>query len=314
MDRGIWIHQVNQLAERTPAEIAATLLPRGVETVYLKAADGIHAMAAIYTHALAPQGPLHLARLVEQFAAEGLRLIPWVNPRGLRGETELHVALGRAARGLVVDWEYGYEGFFEGGRAQAEAYWTELRAAGIPWLAVAPDPRQVGREYPVEMIHCDAYLPQCYWTDFERPWQEVVGQAHEALTPLGSVEPILPWNATPADLAAALEWCGNRYRAVSLWRMGAADDGALDAFAAGVPLEVVTPMATNPCEGPITGLAHVADVVLDQVQADTLGLLAECRRRYPRKAVLRAIAATIQGSVAEGRRVREQMLGGRPEE
>src|SRR6266542_3241641 len=81
MKRAVWVHQWNQLAEQTPADIAATLLPRGITSVYIKAIDGPYYMGDVYSHPLVPRDTASMAVLFNQFAAEGLTLVPWFVPR-----------------------------------------------------------------------------------------------------------------------------------------------------------------------------------------------------------------------------------------
>lgn len=236
MRRGAWIHQYDQLGEQTVEEIAATLVPRGIGRVYVKALDGAAWMAEVYAHPLAPASAEQLAETVGRFRAAGLALVPWVVPRRSAAEAAAHLACGQAAGGLVVDYEHGYAGFWQGGLAEAGRYMDRLRAAvaaeGL-WVGVAPDPRQVGRDYPAGLLGgLSAILPQAYWTDFGRPWRAVLEEADGRSRGLGPVEPILPYDAAAAELQAALAWCvGQGYGAASLWRLGAPNAAQLDAFA-----------------------------------------------------------------------------------
>ncbi len=256
MERAMWIHQLDQLGERTPEQIAATLLPRGISRIYLKAMDGGWWMSEVYDHPLAPAGTDQLERVAAQFSAAGLQLVPWVVSRWSAREADAHLACARAGGGLVVDFEYGYTGFWEGGPVEAQRYFEALRAAAAPglWIAVAPDPRQVGREYaPALIAGLSAYLPQTYWTDFRQPWLDVLQTAASRCEPLGPTEPILPYDAVADDLRAGLVWCEERgYQSVSLWRMGAANASQLDAF--GVPPAPAAPDAPAPADDAIPAM------------------------------------------------------------
>lgn len=129
MRRGAWLHQFNQQAEQTPADYAATLLPRGIDTIYAKAMDGDAWMGNFYSHPLAPAGHAQFAQLVAAFAAVGLELIAWVVPRFSAAEATSHEAAASAGSGkLVIDWEYHYAGFWQGSLAEAEAYFRNLRS------------------------------------------------------------------------------------------------------------------------------------------------------------------------------------------
>ena len=256
MERCIWIHQFSQLGERTAEEIAATLAPRGITRIYVKAMDGTDWMSNFYDHPLAPSNAAHLAQLVVQFGNLGVQLIPWVVNRFRASEADAHIGCGRAAGGLVIDFEYLYGGFWQGAIGEAQGYFDTLRGAagsGL-WVAVAPDPRQVGRDYPAGLIGgLTAYLPQNYWTDFQRPWLEVMQAAAANVEPLGPTEPILPYNARGADMEACIAWCEQRgYASVSLWRMGTANAAQLNAFGTtqvGVPAGGPEPAPVGNAEG-----------------------------------------------------------------
>jgi hypothetical protein len=133
--------------------------------------------------------------------------------------------------GLIIDFEYHYAGFFGGSSAQASAYFAPLKS--LPWFAIAPDPRQPGRDYPASLeVGATAILPQTYWTDFQLPALDVLNSALSTSGGNGaSFEPILPYNASAADMQAALKWCdAHGVQGISLWRMGVANADQLDAF------------------------------------------------------------------------------------
>lgn len=277
MDRAIWVHQTNQQGEQTPADYAATLPPRGIKTLYLKALDGVTWMADVYSHPLAPSAT-NWSNLVQQFRAVGLTLVPWVVPRdGTPAEVTRHVTAGMATDGLIVDFEYHYPDFYRGSLQQAGAYFDQLRASGVPWLAVAPDPRQVGRDYSASLLGDLVVLPQTYWTYFQQPWRTVLEQAAAAcgqIPGMLSLEPILPYNATSQDMAAALDWCQQHgLQAVSLWRMGTANAAQLDAFAAeAAPPAPPVPRRPLTLKGPGVDLDPlVAGADLDPKQLAALG-------------------------------------------
>jgi hypothetical protein len=234
LERCIWIHQFSQLGEKSAQDIADTLLPRGITRIYVKAMDGTDWMRTFYNHPLAPANAVHLGQLSVQFSDVGIQLIPWVVNRFSASEADAHIACGKAANGLVIDFEYKYAGFWQGTDQQAQGYFDKLRRAAAQglWIAAAPDPRQPGRDYDPSLISgLSAYLPQNYWTDFQRPWQQVMESAIANVESLGPTEPILPYNASAADMQAALAWAEQRgYASVSLWRMGTANAAQLNAF------------------------------------------------------------------------------------
>src|SRR5438105_1693602 len=164
MERAIWVWQFNQLGEQSVEQIAETLVPRGITRVYVKAMDGPYWMSQVYSHPLAPANAVHMAQLSAAFQQSGLQLIPWVVNRHAADEAAVHLACGKAAGGLVVDFEFQYEGFWESSAADAQAYFDQMRqaVAGGMWVAASPDARQIGREYAPALINgLSAYLPQC---------------------------------------------------------------------------------------------------------------------------------------------------------
>ncbi len=235
MERAVWVHQFDQLDQSTPEQIAATLAPRGITRVYAKSMDGMDWMSSFYEHPLVPSHPGQLSELVASFAAVDLQLIPWVVPRWSPDEAQTHLVCGRVAGGLVVDFEFHYAGFWAGSEEAARRYVDTLRSArdeGL-WVGVSPDARQIGRDYSPDLLAgLSAYLPQAYWTDFRRPWEEALADAFDRCQSLGPTEPVLPSDAAPDDLQAAVAWCEARpCEAVSLWRLGAASAERLLAFA-----------------------------------------------------------------------------------
>src|ERR1044072_8187934 len=160
MLRGIWVHQFNQLSERTPAEIAGTLIPRGIKYVYVKTHDGVYWMNQVYSHPMAPSAQ-NFPDLVAQFDDVGLTLVPWVFPRrGRAGEANAHAIAGKMAGGsLIVDFEWQYAGFFEGNIFDWRQYRDTLLGHRMEWTAIAPDPRQIWRDFvPDEIAGFQAYL------------------------------------------------------------------------------------------------------------------------------------------------------------
>src|SRR5262249_32758396 len=148
------------------------------------------------------------------------------------------------------DFEYHYDGFWERSEEEATQYFDQLRAAIGPnvWIAVAPDARQIGRDYSAAVIGgLSAYLPQNYWTDFKRPWESVMQSGCGQCQPLGRVEPVLPSTATVDDVRACVLWAeAQGFGSVSLWRMGPANAADLDAFASSAGPAPEAPVAPAP--------------------------------------------------------------------
>lgn len=237
LERAIWIHQFSQLSEQTPQEIADTLLPRGISAIYPKVMDGMNWMGDFYRHPLAPTDMASWGRTLNAFNDVGLSVVGWVVPRWTAAEADFHLSLSE----FIVDFEYQYVGFWQGTDAQAWDYFNKLREAVQDGhnIGVAPDPRQPSRDYGQDLIAgLSAYLPQTYWTDFQRSAIHVLNAARWNMSSLEPFLPILPYNSTPEDMEAALGWCVEQECAgVSLWRMGTANDAQLDAFAQRVPGE-----------------------------------------------------------------------------
>jgi hypothetical protein len=275
MIRAIWIHQFDQLAERTVDDIAQTLKPRDIDYVYVKAMDGMHWMGHIYDHPLAPL-PTNFAQTVADFELCGLVLVPWVVPRGANPviEAQTHARCADLAHGsIIVDFEYRYAQFFDQGDIAAWlTYKATLQAAnGMQWCAVAPDPRQPGRDYDQYVLSgFDAILPQTYWSDFQQGWQTTLDAADAALnTLLIPKEPILPWNAPPQEINQAMIYLdAGETDAVSLWRMGVANEAVLDAFAGYIEEDddgTYTPDGEGdemPCASLINALGFIAGDVI----------------------------------------------------
>ena len=105
MDRSAWLHMWTQCAEQTPAEVAATLLPRGITRVIFKCMDGPTWMGNVYSHPFAPKSLADVARIRDAFTAAGLQMLPWCNPTTSRAEADLHGQIGVTCGALVLDFE-----------------------------------------------------------------------------------------------------------------------------------------------------------------------------------------------------------------
>lgn len=325
MRRAAWLHQFNKTAEQTPQQFADTLLPRGINALYVKACDGSFWMGDVYSHPLVPRDLDSWGQVVAAFRDVGLTLMPWVVNRRSASEAALHLACGKIAGGLIVDFEFLYDGFWEGpadptaslevrrhqAANEAVAYFNQMRGAvaGGDWVAVAPDPRQLDRDYGIWQTigQLSSYLPQTYWTDFKADALDVVIDSVQRLAQFGPVQPILPHNAQPADMQRALEWCAGRgLEAVSLWVMGPANATELDAFAMRVageegPTDVndaERAQMQNTINGLVTTVADIADRIGDEI-------LTETNRKSMRKTVLREKVAQMQAE-------RAQAVGPRP--
>jgi hypothetical protein len=133
-----------------------------------------------------------------------------------------------------------------------------------------------------------AYLPQNYWTDFQRPWQQVMEAAAANVEPLGPTEPILPYKAVAADMEACIAWCEERaYASTSLWRMGTANAGQLAAFGgpAAVPATPTEPSeqpSAQPGESPTTSPDGIPQTYLDRGWDSWPTVAIKSREHHPR--------------------------------
>jgi len=122
---------------------------------------------------------------------------------------------------------------------------------------IAPDPRQIGREYPLAALPEDAALmPQVYWSDFQQPWRTTLERYLSVDVAPRPVAPLLPGDARTVDLRDALAWCAQKgYTHAAVWNLGAlvgtaapddVDDFSVFADAAGpyAPLPAVLPPLT----------------------------------------------------------------------
>lgn len=185
----------------------------------------------------------------------GVRTWPMVNPFGAdpEGEAELHVAgadvvaraIGQTTY-LCVDLEAWYEGFFgvEYGSGRELFPFSELvpriRRYGAAVMAAAgrtggrvrvlyvPDPRQIGREYPLDALPSVPLWIQAYWKMFRQDpidcWSTYVEVGHGGRP----VAPIFEGDAATRDIARALEYGRSRWPYVVCWGWGALADADLD--------------------------------------------------------------------------------------
>lgn len=141
----------------------------------------------------------------------GIDVEPWVVYRGFDAgaEATAHATVGRICRTLIVDFEWRYPGFADKGNWDDAVRYFRLLREGAPGVRIVfcPDARQIRRgEYQVADVlpFVDVVSPQVYWTDFQRPWGEVLDEGLFADYGGKPVWPMVPGNSDPGDLDAAL--------------------------------------------------------------------------------------------------------------
>lgn len=236
MNKSIWIWEWSQQAEKTPAEVAATLRTYcpSVKTVLVKCMDSDTWMKAY--DPLAPGNAQEWAVMRSDFESEGLECIPWVVAQQA-SDAASHVALcDDAHTELVIDLE-PYPGFWQGG--DFNAYLDKLIAFGPGadsyHAYVSIDPRPSAWQ----ALNVDSWvsriwslMPQLYWPDFgENPWN-CVGYWLECERTEKLTYPIYEFSATATDLSDFNEIIGPApgENKPSLWRFGAATAAQLQAF------------------------------------------------------------------------------------
>lgn len=188
----------------------------------------------------------------------GVRVWPMVNPFGVdpKAEGELHVAgalvaadvMGEPAY-LCVDLEAWYEGFFgveyETKRElfpfgelvpRIRRYGEAVMAAaattnGRVRVLYVPDPRQIGREYPLDALPSVPLWLQTYWKMFQMRPLDVYQTYLEHVDYHRPAHPMFEGDAATRDIAAALDYARSRWPYMICWGWGALADADLDLLA-----------------------------------------------------------------------------------
>ncbi len=156
-DDGMWIWQVERVEGGDTDAIITRARAAGVETVYVKAADGGSLWAQLSS------------QLIARLKAGGLRVCAWQYVYGADPEKEAATAAAAIARGadcFVIDAETEYEGRY----AAAQRYVRALRAAvGVSFpIALSSFPYvDYHPSFPYSVFlgpgGAQANLPQMYW-------------------------------------------------------------------------------------------------------------------------------------------------------
>lgn len=135
-------------------------------------------------------------------------------------EGRLSGELAARAGGVILDIE-PYRGFWRSDSVgEAEAFLRAYRQVTEAPIRVSLDQRRLRDGFPHRpfMEAAADFLPQVYWTDFGRPWREVLEEARSLLKPFGKpIEYVLPGNAESSDIGAAVSWCAEQGAAASIW-------------------------------------------------------------------------------------------------
>jgi hypothetical protein len=133
MTKAMYVHQWDQLAEKTLEAFAATCVAGGVTEVRPKAAQWLTWTGRFDAGGAADvTGMAELRRVREVLGRQGLRVVPWVVPMGLdvEAEAELHAAIGRECGALDLDVEPYAEfwpGIAKGDYSAVQPYFARLR-------------------------------------------------------------------------------------------------------------------------------------------------------------------------------------------
>jgi len=231
--RALWIHQMDELGEKTIEEAAKTALTdAAADTILLKAFDQLKYMATYDTAPDAVSSVSKWQQLASRAEAVGVTLIPWVVP-GNHTQAQTHAIL--APSPIVVDLE-PYTQFWTDTAGAVAEYITTLREGDVSEIYVSIDPRnpQVAQLDVASWAHLvDGLVPQMYWPEFQQPEGAVIPRLDAAIAGLGvPVYPAYSYDASGPDLATAwADALGYGVTGCSLFRMGVANAQQLQAFA-----------------------------------------------------------------------------------
>jgi hypothetical protein len=219
----IWVHQFDKLVEKSLEEIES----RWAGQLYVKALDGIYLMGEMgEDHG--DQSPLSVrgyngggsgdsAWTWKNSAVTDIAQkpwIPWVNPRGLDLQREPWAASLLTSDSIILDLE-PYAGFWQGSDKDLQTWVWGL--AGRPFDVCVDYRRLYSFPPPWLMNEAGRVLAECYWTEFQQPWETVLTEAARILEPYAAPELVLPGNARGCDLDDALHWAYDRGFRCSIW-------------------------------------------------------------------------------------------------
>ena len=282
--RALWIHQMDQLGEKTIEEAAATALQyAGADTLLLKVFDQSDYMSTYDTAPDAVSSIQKFHALQQRAESAGVTLLPWVVP-GNHTQAQVHGIL--APSPVIVDLE-PYKGFWQDTPNSIVTYLSGLRAADVEEVYVSIDPRSAA-ETALDLgswAHLvDGLLPQLYWTDFQQAEASIVPQLDQELDALGvPVYPVYPYNASAFDLSAAWADAQQDYMPTgcSLWRMGSATGQQLRNFASLALPTKLTPRPQWDNNATIQTQRLLMGESTNNYQPDVAGAIAFLQRFLP---------------------------------
>jgi putative peptidoglycan binding protein len=239
---GMWIWYLSKSQGGDPAAVAAQARAHGVETIFVKSADGVNVWSQFS------------AANVAALKATGLHVCAWQFVYGTDPVGEASAAAVAAQNGadcFVIDAEGAYEGKY----AQAQRYMAALRAAvgpsypigltSFPYVDYHP-----AFPYSVFMAPGNATfnLPQVYWKTIGDPVDVSLAHTYDWNSPYPA--PIFPLGQTydsapPRDIIRFRE-LSNAYgaRGLSWWDWQETSDAAWNAV--GAPLDPLTVAPPTP--------------------------------------------------------------------
>jgi hypothetical protein len=237
---GMWIWYLSKSNGGDAGAIAAQAHAHGVQTVFVKSADGVSVWSQFS------------AANVAALKADGLHVCAWQFVYGSDPQGEAAAGAVAAQNGadcLVIDAEGAYEGKY----AQAQRYMTALRAAvgasyplgltSFPYVDFHP-----AFPYSVFLAPGNATfnLPQVYWKTIGDPVDASLAHTYDWNTPF--VAPIFPLGQTydappPGDIVRFRELsAGYGARGLSWWDWQETSDAGWNAVGAQLdPLSVAPP-------------------------------------------------------------------------
>jgi hypothetical protein len=213
----IWLEQFDCLDEHS----VFSLKQRWPGVIYVKALDGLQWMASCDRSPLAVR---HAWGRLPYWTWRERGWQPWTVPRGIDADREgrLTGQLAEEAGSVILDLSAPGETQL-GNAARAARF---LRGYGeetaVPWQ-VRIDPGRLAEGFPPAGFLTGAakLLLQVAWPVDSPAWEEALRAAEAAAQPCGKArEYVLPGEAEPETLRAAVAWCRARGAPVSLWAWG----------------------------------------------------------------------------------------------
>lgn len=246
MFKRAYLHQHDQLSEKSISEIAATLRLADIREIACKTHQATTWLGKATDGDKSPLAFRSLEDVREHeraFAAEGIRMVGWCVPMGedVPGEARFTADVAEALDGSIeLDLE-DWPGFWDGPKDQLDAFLDGLDAKDVAY-EINFDARNAGwaafgePQFMAAVRRARLVWTQSYWSDFQQPALGVVQAALGVLEHFG-IPPsrsgvILPWNGPDdyAAVAAALTVAG--VQRIGMWRMGAAGPATFRALAA----------------------------------------------------------------------------------